>query len=402
MPKTPPLALIVVVLASSAFALWRFSATQQEPAGPPPTKITLKTQVDTAVAKALAYLLAGQQPDGSWRADSYAPFRDGWALTPLVTKVLRYLPEAREHRDQLARGQRFLIAPVDQNGVLTLSGADLAYPVYTASMAVLCLKGSDDPATARAHKAWLNLVRSYQLGEQHGWQPTDPAYGGWSYGNVAPKAGEPSPPKANLSATLFALAALQQSGVALADPAIKAGKRFVESCQNVGLGTSDMSLDGGFFASPTEAVLNKAGMPDMHAPLAPFASYGSATADGIRALLLSSASRDSPRIIAAKRWFTRHFEADHHGGLFHPSRMALRDGYYYYYAWSTAHAMVRLGITAKEINWHTPLAKVLVAKQRPDGSWSNTVTDGREDEPLLATCYALAALANCRLAGLQD
>jgi hypothetical protein len=35
-------------------------------------------------------------------------------------------------------------------------------------------------------------------------------------------------------------------------------------------------------------------------------------------------------------------------------------------------------------------------RQRPDGSWANRFTDGKEDDPLIATPLALLALVNCR------
>ncbi len=39
------------------------------------------------------------------------------------------------------------------------------------------------------------------------------------------------------------------------------------------------------------------------------------------------------------------------------------------------------------------LAEELLRRQRPDGSWSNHYTDAMEDDPLIATPFAAAALA---------
>ena len=47
------------------------------------------------------------------------------------------------------------------------------------------------------------------------------------------------------------------------------------------------------------------------------------------------------------------------------------------------------------VNWARELAEELLRRQRPDGSWSNHYTDAMEDDPLIATPFAAAALAIC-------
>jgi hypothetical protein len=43
-----------------------------------------------------------------------------------------------------------------------------------------------------------------------------------------------------------------------------------------------------------------------------------------------------------------------------------------------------------------PLAETLLAKQGADGSWQSASTEMREDDPLVATPFAAAALAVAR------
>ena len=38
-----------------------------------------------------------------------------------------------------------------------------------------------------------------------------------------------------------------------------------------------------------------------------------------------------------------------------------------------------------------------VARQRRDGTWVNRYTASKEDDPLVATCFAAGAIANCRV-----
>jgi len=54
----------------------------------------------------------------------------------------------------------------------------------------------------------------------------------------------------------------------------------------------------------------------------------------------------------------------------------------------------RDGVT---IDWAEELANALIRRQHPDGSWATTFSFTKEDDPLIATPLAAAALANCRL-----
>ena len=74
---------------------------------------------------------------------------------------------------------------------------------------------------------------------------------------------------------------------------------------------------------------------------------------------------------------------------------------YYYWLWSLAHSMhrVKAGVIdtpAGKAHWAEAIAGELLQRQREDGSWANTFTDGKEDDPLVSTPLAAAALAICR------
>ena len=78
----------------------------------------------------------------------------------------------------------------------------------------------------------------------------------------------------------------------------------------------------------------------------------------------------------------------------------LRNATYYYWSWSVAHAFDRLGLkefeqNGKTVHWAIELAAELLRRQQSDGTWTNTYTDAREDDPLVATSWAAAALAIC-------
>ena len=46
--------------------------------------------------------------------------------------------------------------------------------------------------------------------------------------------------------------------------------------------------------------------------------------------------------------------------------------------------------------WREALRAELLRRQRADGSWANELIAVREDDPVVATCFALLALAACR------
>jgi hypothetical protein len=169
--------------------------------------------------------------------------------------------------------------------------------------------------------------------------------------------------------------------VPLDDPALVAARGFVERCQN-------LDTDGGFFFSPALADSNKAGALEDGR----YRSYGSMTADGLRALLRLGRPLSDPRVAAAAAWLERRFDAVRNPGDFPPVAEVRRESAYYYWAWSATHAARHLA----NARWAEALAAELLRLQGPDGSWSNPASEMREDDPIIATSFAIAALAAAR------
>jgi hypothetical protein len=94
--------------------------------------------IDRALASAARWLLDRQAPDGAWRSETYGVFKEGDALTPLAVNTLldcddeAVIGAARLGADYLAA-----MARADGFGVPGPHG--LAYPVYTAALAVRAL-----------------------------------------------------------------------------------------------------------------------------------------------------------------------------------------------------------------------------------------------------------------------
>ena len=171
--------------------------------------------------------------------------------------------------------------------------------------------------------------------------------------------------------TRHVLQALAAGGLPQSDPAFTRARVFVERCQNP---------DGGLFFSTVVLDANKAGQAGEQ-----YRSYGTTTADGILALLALGTPRQNERLRAAERWLAAHDSPDSTAGFIGPAYQRWTTGLRFYYAAVSAQVFA------------TPNPKLtasLTAAQRSDGSWRNAENLVKEDDPLIATGFAVMALAH--------
>ena len=360
---------------------------------------------DPAIAKGVELLRDQQSADGAWRSSVYATFKNGPALTPLVVCALQ---EAGVPGNTAAirKGCEYLAKLVIPDSTIEGDDGGLDYPVYSAALTVKALSHPDQKDLLKARDAWLKFLLDRQLTEKFGWKPEDKQYGGWGYCRFIPKKQEPgaiAPPliESNLSATVFALEALKAAGVKDHEVYERA-MVFVRRCQNHDLPVESALMDtkdGGFHFIYDDPVRNKAGSMTLQPEkFKLFFSYGSATADGLRCLLLEDRI-DARRTLAATNWLKTNFKPDSHPGGYVKAQESNREAVYYYYAASVSKALRAAKVTeAGGKPWAAALATELVNRQKPDGSWANPVELVRENEPLVATANAIIALANCKAA----
>ena len=351
-------------------------------------------QIDAAWTRGVEWLLSRQGPDGAWRSAHYGAFKDGYALTPLVLSVLYFTPNDARIAPAYDRGVDFLAGAVLPDGRVAAPPDGYSYPTESLALSVAVLSVPRNTRHRAAREALVGALRSRQLDGAAGFVPSDLDYGGWGYGVAVtrkPVGGLPPDDTraANVSATLFAVGALRLAGTPPTDPAFANALGFLRRCR---------ADDGGFFFAPRGVAVNKAGaLPDGRPR-----PYGSMTADALRAMLAAGAGFDDPDVVGARRWLHRHFSATEAPGAYPPDRTAQRDAVYFYAMWSLAHALVRTGGPDLEtdrgpVHWPSALADALLDRQREDGRFENPATDLREDDPLLATPMALAALGLARL-----
>jgi squalene-hopene/tetraprenyl-beta-curcumene cyclase len=390
------------VALGSALALVAVApeAARAAPAVPPDA-----ATLDAALVRAADWLLARQSPDGAWYSETYGAFKDGWSLTPVVLLALMYAAPRPDLDAAWRRGARFLATAVDAQGRVRPGPVGYSYPTESLALSATVLSMPPAAPHRAARDALVAELRARQLGPAGGFGPTDPETGGWGYGQgrvVRPREGLPpdDPRGANLPATLLAVGALRFAGAPPTDPALRAARDFIVRCQNFG---DDARFDdGGFFFSPTGDVTNKAGGAGRDSSgRVRFRSYGSMTADGFRALRHAPGPEDGPRLAAAVAWLHRHFDAERAAGDYAPDRELQRDAVYFYQTWTVAHALMAssppvIGTRTGPIPWGSALTEALLGRQAPDGHFRNPATDLREDDPVLATALATAALGVVR------
>ncbi len=346
--------------------------------------------------RAWRFLAARQAPDGAWRSVQYGAFREGDALTPLVLWALTTASDAAA--EPVARGRRWLEKLTDTAAARPEPWAALHYPLFTASYAAQVFAKMGD-----THRAafWADLVEQLRIAPALGWPADAAACGAWSDAPAPPRlppgAGPPPDMLApNISATALGLAALTATG---RRARAAAARPFLAQCQNFSPAAATGPFeDGGFFFAPADPVRNKAdvaGRDDLGRER--YHAYGSATCDGLLALHACGLAPADPRGQAALAWLRQHAAGAEHSGTWPAGRSAERESLRYYHAQALAAVLPLTAATFSLRSWaaaqQQALAADLLAAQRADGAWAGHCPDSFEDDPVIATAFALRALA---------
>ncbi|MEM6930188.1 MAG: hypothetical protein AAF602_24830 [Myxococcota bacterium] len=313
--------------------------------------------------RGVAWLVAQQSPQGHFPSRTYGFFAGGASLTPLITLAL---VESGRAPEAVRRARGWMARAVDGGQALGQGGAD--YPTYTAALMGRAMGNHPwDPSGTVA------FLRAQQYRPDDGWPDDHPAVGGFGFGTPLP-----APPEAghvDLSMTRRAIEALVALGVSPTDPTLTLARAFVERCRAPG---------GGLIYSPVTPELNKG-----HDG----AGYGSATCDGVLALAAMGVERGELEPDLA--WLAGHHRVDRNPGVA-PDKASFAEAMRGYYQCAAAQVFDRFG---GPDGWAAGLSADLHARQRDDGAWQNEWPHQKEDDPLVATAFAVRCLAICARAG---
>jgi hypothetical protein len=318
----------------------------------------------SSLTRAAQYLWAQQAADGGFHSTTYGLLRSGQSLTPFVLGALLRVPDATAPAGAVDRALAFIRRHTSVDGAVGVTG-DADYPNYATSLAVDALVAAQCPSWAADIEPMVAHLRAQQFSEANGWTPEHPAYGGWGMGGAIRRP--PDAGHVDLSMTRFALEALRVSGVDGSDPAMARARVFLDRSQN---------HDGAFLFSPVTPALHKTGQNADG-----FVGYGTTTADGVLALRASGVPDSDDRMTRGIAWLDRHHRSDRVPGFAEGerSRALWGAGLRFYYAAAIARAR--------------PTQHVRLPEQGDDGSFRNAIGLVKEDDPLIATTFAVQMLA---------
>jgi squalene-hopene/tetraprenyl-beta-curcumene cyclase len=332
----------------------------------------LEARCRARMERAVAYLAKAQKGNGS--------FGGGELQTPLTALIVDSLIQSKAAAPSdppTAKGLSFLQSKIRPDGSIQ---ADAIESNYIASV---CLSAFSSANKDRQYKVavekLIQHLKKEQWDEGEGIDGKDVRYGGLGYGGKS---------RPDLSVTAFAMEALHSAGVKPDDPVFRRAALFVGRCQNFSRDderhppAGDDSNDGGFFYTPIGR--REGREPErMH-------SYGSMTCSGLRCLRFAGAGIEDSRLAAAKKWIVGHYTLKENPGRGNAGL------YYYYRSFAKAMSALQSDVLLDEKNrrheWRVDLIRAVLLRQRPDGSWANDDRHWMENDPRLATAYALSAL----------
>lgn len=336
-------------------------------------------QAQAAVKRGLDWLQKSQGTNGSWSSPQFP------ALTALPLWAICGAGDAGRHA-MADKATAFILTCVQTNGGIYIDIPDRLGGGLANYNTAICMTALH--ATGRKDLASVILnARTYVGNSQH--FGDDVYSGGFGYDRATKRA------YTDLDNTFYAVEAMRRTqdvedvrpaGQKRVDVNWTAAVAYVSRLQNpAAAGTNEA---GGFTYNPNDP---KAGTITNAEGTVYLRSFGSITYVGLLALIYADVTRADPRVVSAVNFASRHWTLEENPG------MGLQGLYFYYNVMGRALATAQIDAIPRAqggdaIAWRDELVRKLVALQRPDGSWGNANNRFWENDPVLATSYALLAL----------
>jgi squalene-hopene/tetraprenyl-beta-curcumene cyclase len=352
-----------------SLALCMSSCLIAEPISP-----ELMQQVKVSVAKGAGWLQKSQKENGAW-SEAGMPALTGLPLWALASARL---PAYKESTDKAVA---FITSKQNPDGGIYVDQPDKkggGLGNYNTSVCVTALH-----ATGRKDLVPNILkARTYIASSQH--FGSDDHQGGFGYDKNNKRT------YTDLNNTTFSMDAMRRTQTVedlrpstekRADVNWDAALKYVEKMQNKSGETK------GGFAYNTEdpksgAVTNANGTVMLRA-------YGSMTYAGVLSMLHANLDKSDPRVRDAFDFATKFWSVNEHPG------QGQQGIYFYFNIMARALSAATVDTLPKasgDIRWREEMIKKVLSLQKPDGSWVNDNNRWWENDPVLATSYAMLAI----------
>lgn len=332
------------------------------------------------------YLWSQQSSDGAWHSETHGILKGGESLTAYILWSL--LESSEKHPPaQVKKAINFIRDNIHEGCLGKSDPMILDYPNYSTAYALRVLKKYGSPNDTTLIKEVVGYLLSQQFTERRGIDTTHLAYGAWGFGETNLSLGQHG--HVDLSHTRRILEALKDAEV-LKDSVIVPVKQFLSLLQKY---KSSDHFDGGFFASSVTIGTNKGSFVEgtTSDSVSNYASYATATCDGILALKTLGLQDSHPQIAKAKEWLLKNRDLKYPQGI--PKNTAE--------LWHEVMHFYHLAVRAEAFNvlnykgtWQKEIVEILKRQQNENGSFLNPVGGpNKEDDPLLATTFAMIAIA---------
>ncbi len=327
-----------------------------------------------ALERGFGWLRAAQAEDGSW-SDRRFPGMSALALWAMARAKLPANQDAAE------RAAEFIAACAQPDGGIYVPIPGRRGGGLGNYNTCLCLTALHAFGQRERFLPVLLGARAYIASTQI--EMAGLHEGGFGYDKQSPRA------YTDLNNTFYALDAMRltqdveesrPAGEKRVDVDWEAAKRYVLSMQ-----AREGEAAGGFVYTREvpRAQQGAAEQPKLRA-------YGSMTYAGLLAMLHCDLSRDDPRVRSTYQYLGKYWTLAENPGQGN-------QGLYFYYEVLAraldAAAVKELPLAdGSSVDWREALARELVARQLPDGSWKNASNRFWEGDPVLSTSYALLAL----------
>lgn len=348
--------------------------------------ISLRNEVDRAIARGLAWLEKNQDAKGFWSTGDHP------AVTALALVALKGRPGANPAStdpDFVKNGYSFILGCARPDGSICLK----ELPTYNTALSMLALLA----ANRGEYKSTIMRARQFLIGLQTDFgEPgkIDDVYdGGIGYGTRYKHS--------DMSNTLMALEALYYSKRLAQDEKLAGAKdlnwaaaiQFIQNCQNLPASnkqawvSDDPKDKGGFVYFPGQSMAGETNLPSGRVALR---SYGSISYAGLLSYIYADLRQDDPRVKGVFDWLRNNFTLEENPG------MGPQGLFFYFHTMTKALNLAGVDLLetkdGTKVHWRKELALKLLNLQKADGSWANDNGRWWEKDAALVTSYAIISL----------